>query len=334
MKAADFSRAALTFYEKTLLTTSRSLLTYAQFGEKFPMKDKSGKTINFARYADLSAATTELGEAITPVGSKILKSEITATLRQYGDWVGISDVTTMTGFDPEITIAAEKLGRQQGLTLDTVLRNELMQGTNEVWANGKTSRETIKDKIQKADFQKIHRFLRSNDVPMITKMIDPSTGIATQPVPAAYIAIGHTDMITDLEDLEASGGFVPVHKYASSRGVFEGEVGTLAGIRFILTSNAPILYAAGGTPSTGIQASVDASKVDVYQTIIFGEGAFAEVPLNKGNSGIIIKAKGAKDTMDTSDPLNQRSTVGWKTMWAGLILDDSRIVRYEHGVTA
>ena len=136
MKAADFSRAALTFYEKTLLTTSRSLLTYAQFGEKFPMKDKSGKTINFARYADLSAATTELGEAITPVGSKILKSEITATLRQYGDWVGISDVTTMTGFDPEITIAAEKLGRQQGLTLDTVLRNELMQGTNEVWANG------------------------------------------------------------------------------------------------------------------------------------------------------------------------------------------------------
>lgn len=24
----------------------------------------------------------------------------------------------------------------------------------------------------------------------------------------------------------------------------------------------------------------------------------------------------------------------WKTMWAGLILDDSRIVRYEHGVTA
>lgn len=228
----------------------------------------------------------------------------------YFATVGISDVTTMTGFDPEITIAAEKLGRQQGLTLDTVLRNALMQGTNEVFANSKTSTETIKDKIQKADFQKIHRFLRSNDVPMITKMIDPSTGIATQPVPAAYIAIGHTDMITDLEELEATGGFVPVHKYSSSRGVFEGEVGTLAGIRFILTSNAPITYAAGDTPSSGIQASVNSVKTDVYSTIIFGEGAFAEVPLNKGNSGIIIKAKGAKDTMDTSDPLNQRSTVG------------------------
>lgn len=308
MKAADFSREALTFYEKTLLVVSRSLLTYAQFGEKFPLKEKNGKTINFARYKDLGAAG-EISEAITPIGSKIIKEEITATLKQYGDWVGISDVTTMTGFDPEIAIASEKLGRQEGLTLDTVLRNELMQGTNAVYSTTSvTASSGVKDKIDGGHLRKIHRFLRSNDVPMITKMIDPSTGIATQPIPAAYVAIGHTDMITDLEGLENSG-FVPVHKYSSNRGVFEGEVGTFAGIRFILTSNAPVLYAKGDTPSTGIQAS-GANKTDVYQTIIFGEGAFAEVPLNKGNSGIIIKAKTARDTTDTSDPLNQRSTVG------------------------
>lgn len=284
-------------------------MTYANFGEKKPMKEGQGKTINFARYDDLPAATTPLTEGITPVGSPMIKREVTAVLQQYGDWVGLTDVLSLVSFDPEITVAVEKLGQQQGLTLDTVLRDELMQGTNEVWANKKTARNLIADKIQKEDFQKIHRFMKTNNVKPITTMIDPSTGIATQPVPAAYIAIGHTDMITDLENLE-SNGFVPVHKYASSRGVFEGEVGTLAGIRFILTSNAPVLYAAGTTPTSGIQASVNSAKVDVYQTIIFGAGAFAEVPLNKGNSGVIIKAKSAKDTTDSYDPLNQRSSCG------------------------
>ena len=306
----NISPRAAAFYWKTLLETSRPLMTYAQFGEKKPMKEGSGKTINFARYDDLPPALTPLTEGITPAGSPMIKREVTAVLQQYGDWVGLTDVLTLVSFDPEITVAVEKLGQQQGLTLDTVLRDELMQGTNEIFANKKSANTEIKDKIQKADFQKINRFMKTNNVKPITTMIDPSTGIATQPVPAAYIAIGHTDMITDLEDLEATGGFVPVHKYASSRGVFEGEVGTLAGIRFILTSNAPVLYARGDTPSTGIQASVNAAKTDVYQTIVFGASAFAEVPLNKGNSGVIIKAKGAKDTTDSYDPLNQRSSVG------------------------
>lgn len=332
MTTATLSPRAKEYYFRALLESSRPLMTYAKFGEKKPMKENMGKTINFARYDDLPAATTPLNEGVTPLGRNLIKREITATLQQFGDFVSISDVVDLVSFDPELTVAAEKLGYQQGLTLDTVLRDELMQGSNEVFANSKDSRGEVKDKLQKLDLQRIARFLQSNNVRPITAKIDPSTGIATEPVPAAYIAIAHTDVRLDLDALEGSG-FTPVHKYSNPGAAFEGEYGTIAGIRFILTSNAPILPAAGDTPASGVQAS-GANKTDVYQTIVFGEEAFAEVPLNKSSSGIIIKAKSKNDTSDTGDPLNQRNTVGWKTLWAGLILDDSRIVRYEHGVTA
>ena len=332
MTTTSLSPRALAYYFRALLETSRPLMAYAKFGTKKPMKEHMGKTINFARFEDLPAAVTPLSEGITPAGRSLIEREITATLQQYGDFVSISDVVDLLNFDPALTIASEKLGHQQGLTLDTVLRDALMQGTNEIYANGKTARTSVADKLQKIDIQKISRFLQSNNVRPITARIDPSTGIATEPVPAAYIAIGHTDLSLDLDALDGNG-FTPVHKYANPGKAFEGEYGTLAGVRFILTSNAPILAAAGDTPSTGILAS-GANKTDVYQTIIFGDEAFAEVPLNRASSDIIIKAKSRGDTADTGDPLNQRNTVGWKTMWAGLILDDSRIVRYEHGVTA
>lgn len=323
---------AKAFYNKVLLETSRPQMAYSNFGRKEMMKENSGKQINFARYENLPEATTPLNEAITPPGRALLRHEVVADLEQYGDYVTISDVVSLVNLDPELSVAAQKLGEQQGLTINAILRDALSQGTNEVFANSAANRAAVADKVQKLDFQKIARSLQSNNAKPVTHKIDPSTGIATQPVPAAYIAIGHTDMILDLMAMEESGGFVPVHKYASSKGVFEGEVGTHSGIRFILTSTAPVFRGAGTTPSSGVLGT--GGSTDVYLTYIFGEDAYAEVALNKMSSGIIVKAKGKDDNFDSSDPLNQRNTVGWKALWAGLILDDTRLVRYEHGVTA
>ena len=327
---SSLSPRALAFYKREAIETARALLTYAKWGVKEPMKENTGKQINFVRYDKLAAATTPLTEGVTPVGNRLVKHEVTADLAQYGDWVGVSDVVTLVNFDPELTRAVKELGEQEGLTIDTILRDALLQGTNEVFANKKTARTAVADTIQKADIQKIVRAFESNNVKKITAMINPSTGVATQPIEPAYIAIGHTDLRTDLENLK-SVGFVPVHEYASQSKVFEGEVGKLCGVRFILTSNAPVFAGAGTTPSTGVQAT--GNKTDVYAIVIFGRDAYAEVPLNKASSGVIIKAKTKNDTYDSSDPLNQRNTAAWKCMYSALILDDTRLARYECGVS-
>lgn len=331
MTTATLSPRAIAFYSKTYIEALGPLLCYARHGLKENMKANSGKQINFAKYDRLAAATTPLSEGITPLGTNLIKRQVTADLAQYGDWTAVTDVVEIVSLDPEVTKTIEALGEQSGLTADTVLRNSLLAGTNEFYANSVVSRNLIAAAISATDIKKMVRALKAANVKPITAMIDPSTGISTTPIAPSYIAIGHTDLEMDLRNLESSG-FIPVEKYPSQRKVFEGEVGSGWGVRFILTTNAPVLAGAGTTPGSGVKNT--GSLTDVYQTIIFGQDAYAEVPLNKGSTGVILKLHSKTDTSDTSDPLNQRSTAGWKTMYASLILDDDRLVRYEHGVTA
>ena len=213
--------------------------------------------------------------------------------------------------------------------MDILLRNKLMLGSNVYYAGDVGGRTSVAASISKLDVQRIVKALNADLASKITKMINPSTGIGTTPIPPTFIAIGHTDLEMTLRSLE-SDGFVPLEKYPSQKGVYPGEVGSGWGVRWILTTQAPVLTGVGTTPSTGVQATD--SKVDVYQTIIFGEEAYAECPISSKSSGVIIKAHTKNDTSDTSDPLNQRSTAGWVAWWAGVILNDDWICRYEHGV--
>jgi N4-gp56 family major capsid protein len=331
MTTATLSPRAAAFYSKLYIEALGPKLVYGRHGVKENMKPNSGKKIDFQKYEDLPAATTQLSEGVTPVGMSIIKRPVTADIAQYGSWTGISDVVELVSLDPEVTKIVEKLGKQSGLTMDTVLRDSLLAGTNEFYAGSVLSRDSVTSNLTDTDFKKIVRTLKRANVEEITAMIDPSTGISTVPVAPSYICIGHTDLEMSLRALESSG-FIPIEKYPSQRKVFEGEVGAGWGIRFILTTNAPIIAGAGGTATSGVKAT--GGKTDIYQTIIFGQDAYAEVPLNKGSTGIILKLHSKSDTSDTSDPLNQRSTAGWKAMYASLILDDDRLVRYEHGVLA
>ncbi len=66
----------------------------------------------------------------------------------------------------------------------------------------------------------------------------------------------------------------------------------------------------------------------VYGCIFFGRDAYGRVELSGGAMEMIIKAKGSAGT---ADPLNQRSTVGWKAAHAAAILYEERLLRVECG---
>ena len=133
-------------------------------------------------------------------------------------------------------------------------------------------------------------------------------------------------------DIEAITGFIPVEKYSAQQDIMEGEFGSFAGVRFISTTQAPEFLGGGATGGSNVKET--GGKADVYATFIFGEDAYGEVPLSGQSSAVIIKAPSAGDTTNTSDPLNQRSTAGWKAMYAFKILNDLWIERIEHAVSA
>ena len=316
------------YYDRVALTKALPLLTFRKFGQKRPIPKNQGKIIRFTRWGRLSVATTPITEGITPVGNKMTYSDITATLNQFGDFVLITDHVTMTGIDPILTEAVSQLGYQQGETFDILSRDELLTGSNAIYANG-IGRTAVNTKIADEDILKAVRALKVAMAKPVMKQVNASVKYNTTPIRPSFIGVCH---VYAEQDIEAITGFIPVEKYASQQDIMEGEFGQYAGVRFISTTQAPEFLGGGATGGSGVKETD--GKADVYATFIFGEDAYGEVPLSGQSSAVIIKAPQPGDTTNTADPLNQRSTAGWKAMYAFKILNDLWIERIEHAVSA
>ncbi len=92
-----------------------------------------------------------------------------------------------------------------------------------------------------------------------------------------------------------------------------------------ITLDEPITVEAGVTIYPG-EGGKDGCAV--YGSIMFGRDAYGRVELSGGAMEMIVKSKGSAGT---ADPLNQRSTVGWKAAHAAAILYPERLLRIETG---
>ena len=110
---------------------------------------------------------------------------------------------------------------------------------------------------------------------------------------------------------------------------------------FDAATNTVTLAAAASLTADAIVYSMDAGEVDsttkagvdVHSTLIFGKDAYGMVDVaGSGALQIIIKPHGSAGT---SDPLDQRATVGAKVAaYAAKILNELWIIRIEHSVSA
>ena len=238
---------------------------------------------------------------MTPDGKSLAVSTITATVSQYGDYITQSDVLELTAIDNTIVEATKLLGRQAGVTLDTVVRNVLQSGTNvtycpKVAAGGAetavTSREALDTTCQLTVkvLQQVVAKLRGQNAPTIN---------------GKYVAIIHPYVAYDLmRDPE----WIDAHKYTNAGNLYEGEIGEIAGIRFVQTTEAKI-YDGG-----------------VFGTLVFGDGAYGVTEISGGGLQTIVKQKGSAGT---ADPLDQRSSVGWKAIKTAELLIPQYLVRVE-----
>lgn len=289
-----------TFYDMTLIDEASANLVHDQFGQKRPIPANGGKTIEFRKFAPLAKATTPLTEGVTPDGKSLVVSTVTAEVSQYGDYITQSDVLELTSIDNTILEATKLLGRQAGLTLDTVVRNVMQSGTNVTYcpkvADGVetpvTSRAGLDNTSQLTVkvIQQVVAKLRAQNAPTIN---------------GKYVAIIHPYVAYDLmRDPE----WVDAHKYTNVTNLYEGEIGEIAGVRFVQTSEAKI-YTGG-----------------VFGTLIFGDGAYGVTEISGGGLQTIVKQKGSAGT---ADPLDQRSSVGWKAIKTAELLIPNYLVRVE-----
>lgn len=290
-----------THYDMTLIDEAAPNLIHDQFGQKKPIPKNGGKKIEFRKFASLPKALTPLTEGVTPDGKKLAASSIEAEVSQYGDYVVMSDMLDLTSIDPVIVEATKVCGRQAGLTLDTITRNILHSGTNVYYApkaDGTVvdSRDALDDTcLLTVDVvRRVAAILKKNNAPKIGN---------------SYASIIHPFAAYDIM---SDPDWKYPHQYQDTENIYEGEIGKIAGVRFFESSEAKV-YDNG-----------------VFGTLFIAEGAYGVTEITGGGLETIIKQKGSGGT---SDPLNQRSSVGWKATKTAEILVEAYLMRVEHKST-
>ena len=293
-----------TFYDNNLIKMAGPKLVHSQFAVKRPIPQGRGKTIEFRKWSNFAKATTPLTEGVTPDGTALKMTPITKEVSQYGDYTTISDVLELTAIDDVVLEATDKHGENAGLTLDTICRNEIASGTFVRYAPTEAGGEITSRASLTADCKltpdlvaKAAADLKGNNAPKID---------------GYYIAIVHPYVAYDLMRHEE---WIDASMYAGSTQLFEGEIGKLYGVRFVETTEAKI-WKGEGCPN----------GLAVFGTLFIGQGAYGDIDINGGGLEVIVKQKGSAGS---ADPLDQRSTVGWKAIYATKILIPEYIVRVE-----
>lgn len=300
------------FYDRVLLERLRPYLQFLRFGQVRDIPNKAGtNVIRFRRYGALAPATTPLTEGTTPTATALSVTDITATVLAYGSFVTLTDVVQYETPDPILTETSEILAEQAADTLEELAREILSAGTTVRFANGVASRATVAANISVADVQIAVRTLQINRAKKITRMVNTDTGYATSPVDAAYIGLVGPHVLRNLKGLT---GWVPIEKYANKADVIEGEAGSIDEVRFVLTQNARIWVGAGS------------GGVDVYATLILGKDAYGMTRISGEALKNIVKPLGSAGS---ADPLDQRSTSGWKATFVTRILNELAMIRIE-----
>lgn len=309
-ETGSLSAEMKTFYEKRLLDQAEPLLVHNQFGDKYPIPAGSGKKIEFRKYSALPKALTALTEGVTPAGNSLNVTTVEGTVKQYGDWIQLSDMLQMTAIDNNVVQATKLLSSQAGRTLDTVTREVLAGGTNVIYApkvvdGAETevlSRSTLTPECVLTPF-------------VVMRAAATLEAMNTPKIDGSYVLIIHPYC---RETLQESPGWVDVVKYKEGNNTFSGEIGKIGDVRVVTTSEAKIIN------DSTCPVVEDSTYYSVFTSLLLGANAYGVTMLENGGLQHIVKQLGYGE-----DPLNQRSSCGWKATSVAVRLCEEYMVRIE-----
>jgi N4-gp56 family major capsid protein len=320
----DISPRTAAYAAVELLKRGMPYMLLEKFGQSKALPGNKSTTIKFRRYEHLPLTLTPLVEGVTPPSQKLTYTDVTATLEQLGNVVGISDVIADTHEDPVFQEAQTVIGEQAAKTIETYRFNHLKAGSNVFYAGSVAGRTAVVTAPTRADQRKIVRALERQEAGHITSIVRSTPAFNQESVLPCFVALCHVDLKSDIRGMT---GFIDAKDYGSVS-PWESEIGAVEDVRYLhSTIFAP--YADGGG-AKGTLISTSGTSADVYPIMYIAKDSYGLVAL-KGKYAItpmVINPVPSK-----SDPLGQRGTVSWKTMQTAVILNDAWFAIYEAGCT-
>ena len=254
-----------------------------------------GSSVIFTIFSELAAATATLTETsdVTPVA--MADSQVTVTLAEYGNTVNTTAKLRGTAFLDVDATAANLIGYNAGLSIDTVVQEILAAGDNVAYATGGASTPTARVDMAVDDI------LTANDIRKETAALR-SANVAT--FNGYYMGYIHPDVSYDLRKETGNASWYAPHVNIDTANIYNGEIGTFESVRFIETPRAPLsANASNGTSTTG--------TIDVYSTLVMGRQALAKAYSAIDGNGVVPKVVRGP----VVDSLLRFNPIGW--YWLG-----------------
>lgn len=284
-----------TYFSKKLQIQAKYKCVLDQFGWTENIPAQSSKTISFTQYSDLAPATTPLTEGTPPSNEQLTSTPTTATINQIGAYVTLTDLATLTVKHPVTQKTTELLGVQGARSYDQLINATVVAGTNVIYANGKTARTALAsgDVLTSLEIRKAVSGLRNAGA---TEFDDGNFVLVVDPSVEA-------DLLSDttLQNVVYRQS-VP----AKQNELYKGTVTVWGGVTIVRSNNIPTI----------------SSTVTVHTSYVFGQNAYAVTDLQAMQ--MYTEGPGT-----VADPLHQIMTMGWKTGFACVILNNSFMRRIE-----
>lgn len=254
-----------------------------------------GSSITWTKFGQLAKAKTPLPETGDPSSASLTSTQATATLQEYGNVVQRSQKLDLTSFTDVEAAAMMAVGINAGQTIDGLIADVALAGTNVVYAGSATSRNTITaaDKITSSKIREVVARLRAASVPGIGDRVEVDGRVTTN-LGSYYIGFIHPHVAKDLREETGPGGWRAPKEYADPSGIYNGEIGLYEGVRWIEHPGSEAIV-----PDAG-----DGGTVDVYRTLIFGWQYLGE--------GVGLEPQ--QVISGPFDSLQRLYNVGWKAL--------------------
>jgi N4-gp56 family major capsid protein len=294
-----------TYFSKRLLDiTGRDVvLTTAAYQEDLP--PASSKTISFTQYARLAIPGAVLTEGTAPTDTALSPTAITATIDQWGAFITMTDLAELTIKHPLVQEATLLLGEQAAETIETTVNTVLVAGTTVQYAGAVANRAALgsTNVMTTNELRKAVTLLRKNGARMMNSP-DKFNNSDGKDLGKYYIMFVDPSVAADIT---ADTAFTSAAIFQNFDSLAAGTiVGTWYNCKVVMSNVIPTI----------------SSTVTVHTSYVVGRNAYAVTNLQTLNT--YIEGPGG-----VADPLNQKRTIGWKTGFKAVILNNSFMVRFE-----
>lgn len=350
--SADIAGPVDVDFQRMLLDNAIARCPYFLGSTPAEITEHSGTfTAKWRRIENLSVSTTALAEITgslafpTRTPSVPTVTDITATLQKYGNFIYLNEEVDLINFNGQTAKLIQLLGINAGQTLNRLHRNELEDNSTAVFAGTATADGTVSSAISLNDIRGTVRALLNNSALKFTPMSFGDRDIGTSAQRDAYWGICHIDATFDIRDLN---GFTDAKDYGGQVDLAKGEFGSVGGVRFIETEEASADSGGAGTATaTGTKGtdliSTTTNTNDLYTTVIYGMNAHGSVGLGFKHIKEVYMAGDPlpgvqaiahnRGSAGVADPLNEVSSLGFKTWNAPKILNGNWIRSVHSGAT-